>query len=189
MTDRAKPVTVSEKRAEQGCVRWLSQRIEPDRSEGGVDGVPRPSGVQTGGHDIIEQVELELPDTFAFDFDPLFGPAWEQLHVEPGNGSISTTFTDVDRRRLQRLDVDVYAVGDAQRAPGGRDDRRHRAQPGQGRPEVDPGVKALGIGPHRGRHVFAMDRVPMNDEVDGHSLARQGYLHSALWPFDAEAAE
>ena len=113
MTDRAKPVTVSEKRAEQGCVRWLSQRIEPDRSEGGVDGVPRPSGVQTGGHDMIEQVELELPDTFAFHFDPLFGPARKQLHVEPGNGSVQTTLTDVERRGLQRFDVDVNALGDA----------------------------------------------------------------------------
>jgi len=50
-------------------------------------------------------------------------------------------------------------------------------------------VKALGVGPHRGRHMFAMDRVPVNDEVNGHSLARQGHVHNALWAFDAEAAE
>jgi hypothetical protein len=98
--DCGKPVTVSEKRAEQRSMRRLAQRIEPDRSERGVDGVARPSSLQTGVDDMIEQVKLQLPDTFAFDFDPFLGPTRKQLQVEPRNGSVETTLTDVERCRL-----------------------------------------------------------------------------------------
>ena len=191
MSECRSAVTTGEQGPEQTRVRGLTPRVEPNGPQGRVDAVSVAPVVHARGHDIIEQVQLQLPEPLPLQGDPLLLPAREELEVESVAAAREPRLTGAhrDHLSLQVLDVDDHLRSDPQRRGRRVDDRGEGAEPGEGRTEVCSSAGLVDVRPDGSGHGRAPHGVTLDRQVGDEPLPRGRHLHPAVRPRKPEPAE